>query len=130
VLVVEDQPDARESLVIALQLAGHEVFDAADGPSAIEVASRSGPEVAIVDIGLPGWDGYEVARRLRQMPSGNTIFLVALTGYGQPEDRRRATEAGFDLHLVKPVDPDRLHTIVTDAPREKTKSKWRIGRGH
>jgi CheY-like chemotaxis protein len=114
VLVIEDQPDARESLVLALQLAGHEVFEAADGPSGIEIASRVKPDVAIVDIGLPGCDGYEVARQLRRGRDGRTTFLIALTGYGQPDDRRRAAEAGFDLHLTKPVDPDRLNALVTN----------------
>lgn len=114
VLAIEDQSDARESLALALQLAGHEVFEATDGPSGIEMALRVKPDVAIVDIGLPGCDGYEVARQLRRGPDGQTTFLVALTGYGQPDDRRRAAEAGFDLHLTKPIDPDRLNALVTN----------------
>lgn len=114
VLVVEDQPDARDVLRLALQLAGHEVFDAADGPLGIETASRCQPDVAIIDIGLPGCDGYEVARQVRRTPDGQTIFLVALTGYGQPEDRRRAEEAGFDLHLVKPIDPAVLNALLSE----------------
>jgi len=72
------------------------------------------PEIAVIDIGLPGCDGYEVARQVRQTAHGRTMFLMALTGYGQPEDRRRAEAAGFDLHLVKPVDPDRLSAIISD----------------
>jgi signal transduction histidine kinase/ActR/RegA family two-component response regulator len=116
VIVVEDQPDAREVLRFALQLAGHEVFEAASGPQAIETTARCRPDVGLVDIGLPGCDGYEVARQVRQTPHGRAMFLVALTGYGQPEDRRRAEEAGFDLHLVKPIDPERLSALVADAP--------------
>jgi signal transduction histidine kinase/ActR/RegA family two-component response regulator len=114
VIVVEDQADAREMLRVALQLAGHEVFEAADGPQAIEMTAKCLPEIAIVDIGLPGCDGYEVAQQVRQTAHGRTMFLMALTGYGQPEDRRRAEAAGFDLHLVKPVDPERLSAIISD----------------
>jgi signal transduction histidine kinase len=109
VLVVEDQPDAREVLRLALEMAGHQVFEAADGPHGIEAASRHQPDVALVDIGLPGCDGYEVARQVRQMADGRSIFLVAMTGYGQPEDRRRSEAAGFDVHLVKPINPERLN---------------------
>jgi CheY-like chemotaxis protein len=115
VLVVEDQSDAREMLRLALQLAGHEVFEAADGPRGIEAAARCRPDIAVIDIGLPGCDGYEVARQIRRAPDGKTILLVALTGYGQPEDRRRAEEAGFDLYLVKPIAPKRLDALLADA---------------
>ena len=115
-LVVEDQPDAREVLRLALQLAGHEVFEAADGPSGIEAVSRHQPDVAVIDIGLPGCDGYEVARQVRRVSDGRTIFLVALTGYGQPDDHQRAEEAGFDVHLVKPIDLDRLNALLRESP--------------
>jgi signal transduction histidine kinase/CheY-like chemotaxis protein len=115
VLVIEDQPDAREVLRLALQLEGHEVFEAVDGPCGIEAASRHQPDVAVIDIGLPGCDGYEVARQLRRMSDGETIFLVALSGFGQPEDRRRGEEAGFDVYLTKPIDPERLNALLTDA---------------
>jgi signal transduction histidine kinase/ActR/RegA family two-component response regulator len=128
VLVVEDQPDARESLVLALQLAGHDVFEAADGPSGIETATRVKPDVAIIDIGLPGCDGYEVARQVRRAPDGETTFLIALTGYGQPEDRRRAAEAGFDLHLTKPVAPDRLNALMAEGQQGKTPSQSHVSR--
>jgi signal transduction histidine kinase/ActR/RegA family two-component response regulator len=117
VLLVEDQTDAREMLRFALELAGHDVFEAADGLDAIEKASNSGPEVAIIDIGLPGCDGYEVARQIRRLPEGQAIFLVALTGYGQPQDRLRAEQAGFDLHLVKPIDPDRINALLAERSR-------------
>ena len=116
VLVVEDQPDAREVLRLALQLAGHEVFEAADGPSGIEAVSRHQPDAAVIDIGLPGCDGYEVARQVRRVSDGRTIFLVALTGYGQPDDHQRAEEAGFDVHLVKPIDLDRLNALLRESP--------------
>jgi CheY-like chemotaxis protein len=112
VLVVEDNADAREMLRIVLEMAGHQVHEAPDGQAACEAAAQVGPEVVLVDIGLPGLDGYEVARRLRagRCPAR----LIALTGYGQPEDRRRSVEAGFDAHLLKPVDPDLLLRLVAE----------------
>jgi signal transduction histidine kinase/ActR/RegA family two-component response regulator len=122
VLIIEDQPDAREMLKLSLELAGHEVFEAATGPRGIEMMASVQPEVAIIDIGLPGCDGYEVARQTRLMPHGRDIYLVALTGYGQPEDRLRAEEAGFGLHLVKPVEPDELAGLVASAPTRRTES--------
>jgi signal transduction histidine kinase len=107
VLVIEDNTDAREMLRIALELDGHRVETAADGVSGVETALRVTPDLVLVDIGLPGLDGYAVAQRLRAT-LGDRVTLVALTGYGQSEDRRRTAEAGFDAHLVKPVDPDVL----------------------
>jgi CheY-like chemotaxis protein/anti-sigma regulatory factor (Ser/Thr protein kinase) len=106
VLVVEDADDIRESLQILLQDRGHVVEVAANGRLGVERAERFVPDVALVDVGLPELDGYEVARRLRAMSDG--MLLVAMTGYGQPEDRRRALSAGFNEHLIKPVDIDRL----------------------
>ena len=99
-----------------LELDGHSVQTAADGIRAIELMTQKSFDVALIDIGLPGLDGYEVARRVR---TGGTQppFLVALTGYGQPEDRKRATAAGFDAHLVKPVDPPELARVLTGLPR-------------
>jgi CheY-like chemotaxis protein len=88
------------------------VQTASDGPQGIEMARAGGFDVALIDIGLPGADGYEVARRIRSF-GGSQPFLVALTGYGQPEDRKLATEAGFDTHLVKPVDPTDLTTVLS-----------------
>jgi CheY-like chemotaxis protein/anti-sigma regulatory factor (Ser/Thr protein kinase) len=107
VLVIEDNADAREMLRIALELDGHRVDTAADGLTGVESALRTPPDLVLVDLGLPGLDGYAVARRLRAA-LGDRLTLVALTGYGQTEDRRRTSEAGFDAHLVKPVDPDVL----------------------
>jgi len=107
VVVVEDQVDGREALAAYLERQGHEIRQAGTGQEGIDAALASPPDVVLVDIGLPDIDGYEVARRLRQS-LGRRVHLVALTGYGQPQDRTRAEEAGFDAHLVKPVDPPRL----------------------
>jgi CheY-like chemotaxis protein len=102
ILLVEDNIDVRESLKSLLEEVGHRVTTAADGLEGIERGVQSRPDVALVDIGLPGLDGYGVARRLRET-LGRDVLLVALTGYGLPEDRRRALEGGFDAHLTKPV---------------------------
>ena len=112
VLVVDDNADARVMLREILREAGHIVYEASDGPSAVEVAQTRRFDVALVDIGLPGLDGYAVARRLRTEAAGT--LLVALTGYGRPEDRERAFAAGFAHHIVKPVDPDALLAILAD----------------
>jgi two-component system, sensor histidine kinase len=112
VLLIEDNTDAREALRVLLELDGYDVAAAGDGPEGLDIARGKTPAVALIDIGLPGIDGYEVARRLRQLP-GPRPFLVALTGYSDPEDRRRAEEAGFDAHVVKPVDPDELTRLLT-----------------
>lgn len=111
VLLIEDNADAREALRVLLELDGYDVEAAGDGPRALEIARAKTPAVALIDIGLPGIDGYEVARRLRAL-SGPRSFLVALTGYSDPEDRHRAEEAGFDAHVVKPVDPDELTRLL------------------
>ncbi len=112
VLLVDDNPDALEALRAVLEAAGHHVATADNGPAAVEVAAFMRPEVAFVDIGLPEMDGLEVARRVRRQPHGKRLHLVALTGYGQAEDRRRAREAGFDAHLVKPVAPEALLDLI------------------
>ncbi|HKI38602.1 MAG TPA: ATP-binding protein [Gemmataceae bacterium] len=111
VLVVEDNPDGRDTLRMMLAMWGHHVEVAADGRQGVEQALALRPEVALVDIGLPQLDGYEVARRVRAA-LGRDIFLIALTGFGQPHDCRRAFEAGFDAHLVKPADPQELHDLL------------------
>lgn len=113
ILLVEDSADAREALQLLLELDGHDVAVAGDGPEALARAAQIEPEIALIDIGLPVLDGYEVARRLRATPQGSKMRLIALTGYGQPEDRARVMEAGFDSHLVKPVDPDVLARQLT-----------------
>jgi PAS domain S-box-containing protein len=113
VLVVDDNEDSADSLALLLELKGHEVRVALDGPAALATAHAFQPEVVLLDIGLPGMDGYEVARRLRAERAGEGgLLLVALTGYGQDEDRRRSREAGFDHHLVKPVDFDELTRVL------------------
>jgi PAS domain S-box-containing protein len=108
ILVVEDNDDAREMLCELVRLLGHEVHETADGLRGVEMALRLLPDLTLVDIGLPGVDGYEVARRIRNDPRGRPLRLVALTGYGRREDRERALAGGYDDHLVKPVDPARL----------------------
>jgi CheY-like chemotaxis protein len=94
-------------------LLGHEVIEAGDGPSGIGLALEHQPEVVLIDLGLPTLDGYEVARALRSSPGGKTATLIAVTGYGQVEDRRRSKEAGFDAHLVKPVSQSVLSSLIT-----------------
>jgi CheY-like chemotaxis protein len=111
VLIVEDNADAREALRVLLELEGHTVEVAAEGHRALEIAHARDPDIALVDIGLPGIDGYEVARRVRARDARRPV-LIALTGYGQPEDRRRAAEAGFHDVLVKPVDPSVLTAML------------------
>ena len=108
VLLIEDNDDGREMMATMLDAYGYAVTYAADGVQGVEMASSNTPDVALVDIGLPGIDGYEVARRLRKDPATRRIKLIALTGYGLAEDQRRVLEAGFDLHLVKPVSIDQL----------------------
>jgi CheY-like chemotaxis protein len=114
VLVVDDSPDAVESLSMILRVWGHEVHTAADGPTALHEAEALRPEVVLLDIGLPGMDGYEVARRLREQVRLIDTLLIALTGYGQDEDRRRVAEAGFDTHLVKPADLTVLQKLLAE----------------
>jgi signal transduction histidine kinase/ActR/RegA family two-component response regulator len=112
VLVVEDNADTAESLSMLLELLGHHVRAAHDGVAALDAARANVPDVMLVDIGLPGMDGYEVARRVRRDPDLKQVVLVALTGYGQEEVKQQAMAAGFDYHLVKPVNPDALHGLV------------------
>ena len=108
VLVVEDNVDAAESLGMLLQIWGYEVTLAFSGDDAVSAAERVRPGIVLCDIGLPGMDGFKVASLLRQSPATASALLIALTGYGQDEDRSRALQSGFDLHLTKPVDPTRL----------------------
>ena len=111
VLVIEDNEDSRDMLRQLLENAGHEVHDAGDGPQGVDAALRLEPDVALIDVGLPELDGYEVARRIRS-GTRRDMLLVALTGYGLAEDRERALAAGFDLHLVKPIDFDKLFDVL------------------
>ncbi len=116
VLVVEDNDDARETLQMLLELAGHAVSSERDGPSGLRAALENRPDVMLVDIGLPKMDGYEVARRVRDAADGAHPYMVAITGYGTPDDRQRAIDAGFDAHLVKPVDFDALTEVLRHRP--------------
>jgi len=112
ILMVEDNPDAAESLRLLLEVLGHEVAVAHDGDAGLDVARARPPEVMLVDIGLPGADGFEIARRVRCDPALRHVTLVAVTGYGRDEDKRRSREAGFDHHLVKPIDAETLARVV------------------
>ena len=112
ILMIEDDADAREVLQLALEAEGQAVAVAADGPEGLALAMSTRPEVVLVDLGLPGLDGYEVARQLRDA-LGNDVRLIAVTGYGRSEDRRRSAAAGFDEHLIKPVDVDALVSLLT-----------------
>jgi PAS domain S-box-containing protein len=120
VLVVEDNEDIRTTTVELLKLVGCDAAAAEDGPRGIEAIGRNAPEVAIIDIGMPGMDGYEVARRVRELPDSESVLLIAVTGFGQEDDRTRALGAGFNAHLVKPIDLNQLSATVTrlrKAPR-------------
>jgi len=112
ILVVDDNVDSVESLALLLTLAGNETQAAYDGHEAIAAAETFRPDVILLDIGLPELSGYDVARRIREQPWGQSIVLVALTGWGQEEDRRRSREAGFNHHLTKPVDPVALKKLL------------------
>jgi CheY-like chemotaxis protein len=115
VLLIEDNDDTRELMSTLLETRGHRVLCAADGSEGVQLATESPPAVALIDIGLPGMNGYAVARQLREalpLDGEPAPFLVALTGYGSPEDHQRASEAGFDAHMVKPIDATRLFELL------------------
>ena len=119
ILVVDDNQDSAASLAMLLQITGHETYTAHDGAAAFEAAEKHRPDVVLLDIGLPALNGYEVCRRLRNQPWGKKIVIIALTGWGQEEDRRKSREAGFDGHLVKPVDYAALLTLLGSLAAEK-----------
>jgi CheY-like chemotaxis protein len=119
ILLVDDNDDSREMLAALLEHAGHTVCQSSDGPGGVEAALRERPDVALVDIGLPGLDGYEVARRVRTDPRGSGIALIALTGYGSREQRAVALDSGFDCVLVKPVEPASLQRALGFAKLEE-----------
>ncbi|MBV8782782.1 MAG: response regulator [Gammaproteobacteria bacterium] len=116
ILVADDNADAMESLATLLELEGHQVVRAANGPLALAAAEQHLPEVVLLDIGMPLLDGYEVARRIREQPWGAQMLLVALTGWGQDSDRRRSRDAGFDCHLVKPLNLEELTPLLAGLP--------------
>jgi CheY-like chemotaxis protein len=114
ILIIEDNPDAAHSLRDLLELSGHQVEVAYSGPEGVQAALRVEPAVVLCDIGLPGMDGYEVARRLRSEPTTAAARFIAVTGYGSEEDRRRSREAGFEAHLVKPLNLDHLERLLSE----------------
>jgi CheY-like chemotaxis protein len=118
ILVADDNPDSAQSLAMLLTLAGHETRSAADGAEAIRVADEFRPEVAFLDIGMPDLDGYATARELRTRPWAQRLMLFALTGWGQPEDKLRAREAGFDAHVIKPLDFSSVEELIATARRD------------
>ena len=112
ILVIEDNTDFREGIRLLLESWGHRVDEASNGAQGLATVRRERPEIVLIDLGLPGVDGYAVARALRSAPGGEALLLVAITGYGRASDRRRAQEAGFDAHLTKPVSPPELAAIL------------------
>lgn len=117
ILVVDDNVDSADSMALLLALDGHDTRTAFDGPGALAEALAFRPRVVLLDIGLPGMDGYEVARRMRELPGLRDVLLIAITGYGRDDDRARSKEAGFDHHLVKPVDPETLGRLLSGLSR-------------
>jgi CheY-like chemotaxis protein len=108
ILIVDDNVDSGEMLAELVKTWGHTTRHVLDGAAALEAIARETPDVVVLDIGLPGMDGFEVAERIRALPQGNDVRIVALSGYGRPEDRQKSAAAGFNEHLVKPVDMDKL----------------------
>jgi CheY-like chemotaxis protein len=111
-IVADDNKDAADALAMLLELSGHEVRVAHGGRAALTLAQTFRPDVAILDIGMPDLSGYDVAAQLRREPWGGTIVLIALTGWGRDDDRQRAAAAGFDQHMTKPVDPEKLEAFL------------------
>jgi CheY-like chemotaxis protein len=115
VLIADDEQDMADSLGMLLQLDGHDVRVVHDGQEALVVVSSFQPDVALLDISMPNMDGYEIARRIRADSAGARMILIALTGWGQQRDKDSAREAGFDVHLVKPVDHSKLQQVLADS---------------
>lgn len=114
ILVVDDNRDSALSLAMMLSIMGHETRTAHDGESAVSTAESFRPEVVLLDIGLPKLNGYEVAQRIRENGWGRSMFLIAVTGWGQDEDRQRSTEVGLNVHMVKPVEPAALEKLLAE----------------
>jgi CheY-like chemotaxis protein len=117
VLVVDDNADAADTLAALVRTLGGEARTAADGAGAVKSAREFLPDVILLDIGMPGMDGYETCRRIREHPSGHHAFIVAITGWGQDGDKLRAAESGFDAHLTKPADPAMLQRLLAEGAR-------------
>ncbi len=122
VLIVDDNEDALSSLSMLVRVLGNEICRARDGLEAVAAAEQFRPEIVLMDIGMPNLNGYEAAKRIRAEPWGADILLVATTGWGQEEDRRRSKQAGFDHHLVKPVEPEKLREILAAPVARQTDS--------
>jgi CheY-like chemotaxis protein len=115
ILLVDDNVDAADSLAIILRFAGHDVRVEHDGQAGIAAASESRPDVILLDLGMPRLNGFDACRQIRELSGGGDITIIALTGWGQDEDRRRTREAGFDHHLVKPVEPESLMRLIAES---------------
>jgi CheY-like chemotaxis protein len=113
ILIADDNADAAKALAALIRLAGHDVQWVTDGEAAVEAAARFTPDAAVLDLGMPRLNGFDVARRIRQQPWGRTMLLIAVTGWAKDEDRKRTKEAGFDAHLVKPASPAALLELLT-----------------
>ena len=120
VLIVDDNVDAVEMLAMLVELQGHTTASAHNGVQAVSVADAFQPDVIFLDIGLPGLDGYQVAREIRQRPVGAHVLLVALTGWGSAEDKDRTQRAGFDLHFTKPVEPEAVERLLVRLAHDRT----------
>ncbi len=116
ILVVDDNEDAALTIATLAEILGNQIQAAYDGGIAVKVAAEFKPDIALLDIGLPTLNGYEVAKAIREQPGGKQIYMIALTGWGQDEDKREAEAAGFDLHLVKPVNPIELMQLFNTLP--------------
>jgi len=122
VLIVDDNRDSADSLSMLLEITGNKTFLAHDGVEALDAAEKYRPDVMLVDIGLPRLDGHEVCRRIREQPWGKDTVMIALTGWGQEDDRRKSQEAGFNGHLVKPVDYDQLLELLSELTNQQSKA--------
>jgi DNA-binding response OmpR family regulator len=116
ILVVDDNRDGVASLALLLNMAGHETRTAFDGEEAVKVAEQFDPHIVLLDLGLPKLNGYDVCRRIRKQKQGMSILIVAVTGWGQDEDKMKSLDAGFDMHLVKPVEAEHLMAVLAAAP--------------
>ena len=118
ILVVDDNPDSASSLATLLGISGYQTSIAKDGLEAVVAAESFQPDVVLLDLGLPKLSGVDAARRIREQPWGKEMLLIALTGWGQEDDRKRSKDAGFDAHVVKPVDHDTLMDVIAHLPPE------------